>query len=144
MHTTQKDYPAFSGKAVANQSWKGNMLSGIPRSNLPAGVRLTEIDLEKGTGGFRKLKNSGEEKHALIIRLNVDSHLPVDPNALATGKASPLPDSPAIALDGLVGKKPPLSFSDVGPAWLRENPSTYSVNGKVIGRLEALLKDAQK
>ena len=144
MHTSHKDYPAFSGKAVANQTWEGNLLAGIPRSSIPEGVRLTKINLSMGADGSRSLKNSGEEKRSSIIKLNVDSHLPVDPNALITGKASPLPDSPAITLDDLVDKKPPLNFADVGPSWLDKNPSTYAVDGKVEGRLEALLKDAQK
>lgn len=131
--------------AMVLQQWKGN----VQRSHLPdgssiEGIEVRAFDLQPGAFGLLMPPTGLISACKQPIQFDVDVHLPVDPNALVNGVVQPLSSSPAIDLTGLDEEPRPLKFRDVGPAWLKDNPSRYAIDGVVEGRLLEMMRETHR
>ncbi|MBI9019684.1 MAG: chloramphenicol resistance protein [Verrucomicrobia bacterium] len=123
-------------EAMALQQWTDNIQRKHPLDGASVtGNDVREFELVVGEGGLPMPSAEFVAVCRRSVSFEVDSHLPVDPNALVDGKIKTLSKSPAIDLDGLEEVARPLEFKDVGPSWLKENPSSYTADGAVQGEL---------
>ncbi len=138
----------FSGEIdlISRQNWRNNVLHSEwtnPVSH--SGIALAALELKQYQAqGLLMPPVEVIEACYNPVSFEVDPHLVVDPRALLAGQIKRLKHSPDIDLRELDDAVRPLEFADVGPSWLKENPSTYVREAKVEGRLLDMMKESHK
>lgn len=126
------------------QYWKGNVLmSPDGEDSQQKGIVVSEFSLVPDARGLlipsvSKQAGCGD----LLSRIKFDKRLPVNPVDLAKGELALLENSPRMDFSNLLSEESLLSFQDVGPSWLGQNPSDYASSGKVSPHLREMLEKA--